>query len=144
MAVLSVPVPHPLILCIDDSEIGLRARKWLLASVGYEVLTATTAEEGVELFKKNPVVLVVADYFLGAKSGTETAREMKRLKPEVRILIVSGDVDEPAGLAFADGFLAKSEPTELLLQTIAQLVAAGESCADASAHDTPLNSQMKG
>ena len=107
MAALSIPVPHPLILCIDDSEIALRVRKLLLASVGYEVLTATTAEEGFELFKENPVVLVIADHFLGAKSGTEIAREMKQLKPEVRILIVSGAVEEPAGLEFADGFLSK-------------------------------------
>ena len=136
MAVLSIPLPLPLILCIDDSEIGLRVRKLLLASVGYEVLTATTAEEGFELFKKNPIVLVIADHFLGAKSGTEIAREMKRLKPEVRILIVSGDVDEPAGLEFADGFLSKGQPTELLLQTVAQLVATGQNSSDASAHDT--------
>ncbi len=135
MAVLPITVPHPLILCIDDSEIGLRVRKVLLASVGYEVLTAITAEDGFELFKNNPIVLVIADYFLGAKSGTEIAREMKRLKPDVPILIVSGDVDEPAGIEFADGFLSKCQPTELFLQTIAQLVAAGESCTDAPAHD---------
>ena len=99
MAVLSLPVPHPLILCIDDSEMGLRVRKWLLASVGYEVLTATTVEEGFELFKKNPVVLVIADHFLGAESGPEIAREMKHLKPEVRILIVSAELDETLGLS---------------------------------------------
>lgn len=130
MAVLSIPVPHPLILCVDDSELGLRVRKLLLASVGYDVLTATTAEEGFELFKKNPVALVIADHFLGAQSGTEITREMKRLKPEVPFLIVSGDVDEPAGLEFADGFMSKGEPTELFLQTIAQLVAAGERRAE--------------
>ncbi len=137
MAVLSLPVPHPLILCIDDSEIGLRVRKLLLASVGYEVLTATTVEEGLELFKKNPIALVIADHFLSAELGPEISREMKRLKPEVRILIVSAELDETLGLEFTDGFLSKCQPTELLLHTIARLVAAGVNCTDAPAQDAP-------
>ncbi|MFZ0704562.1 MAG: response regulator [Candidatus Korobacteraceae bacterium] len=123
MAVLSIPVPHSLILCIDDSEVGLRVRKLLLASVGYEVLTATTAEDGFKLFKKNPVVLVIADHFLSAESGTEITREMKRLKPEVRILILSAAMAEPPGLEFADGFLSKGESPDVLLGAISSLLA---------------------
>jgi len=110
-------------LCIDDADIGLYVKKLLLASVGHNVLTANSAEDGFELFKQNPIELVIADHFLSAKAGTEIAREMKELKPEVPILIVSAAVEELAGLEFADGFLAKCEPTDVLLQTIAQLLA---------------------
>ena len=48
------PSPHhlPLILCIDDAEIALRVRKLLLGHEGYAVLTATSAEEGLELLNK--------------------------------------------------------------------------------------------
>ena len=52
---------HPLILCIDDAEIALRVRKLLLASAGYTVLTSASGEEGLEMFKQNPVDLVIAD-----------------------------------------------------------------------------------
>ncbi|MDR3748427.1 MAG: response regulator [Acidobacteriota bacterium] len=115
--------PRPLILCIDDADIALRVKKLLLASVGYDVLTANSAEEGFQLFKQNAIELVIADHFLSAKSGTEIAREMKQLKPEVPILIVSAAAEEPDGLEFADGFIAKCEPVDVLLAAIARLLA---------------------
>ena len=112
----------PLILCIDDDEISLRVRKLLLVSVGLTVLTANSAEGGFELFKQNPIELVIADHFLTDKTGTEIAREMKELKPEVPILILSAAAETIDGLEFADGFLSKGEPPEVVLDTIAHLL----------------------
>ena len=112
----------PLILCIDDAEIALRVRKLLLASAGYSVLTASSGEEGLELFKQNAVDLVIADHFLSDKTGAETAGEMKQLKADVPILIVSATTDEPGGIEFADGFLSKGEGPDVLLDTIANLL----------------------
>ena len=113
----------PLILCIDDAEIALRVRKLLLASQGYNVLTAKSGEEGLGIFRQNPVGLVISDHFLSEKTGTAIAREMKELKPEVPILIISAAAEKPAGLEFVDGFLAKGEPPSVLLDTIAHLLA---------------------
>ncbi len=113
----------PLILCIDDDDISLRVRKFLLASVGFNVLTANSGEGGFELFKQYPVELVIADHFLTDKTGTEIAREMKELKPEVPILIISAAAEKPDGIEFADGFVAKGEPPQLVLDTIARLLA---------------------
>ena len=119
----STPVAKaPLILCIDDFEVGLRLRKLLLGIEGYKVLTASSGEEGLGIFRRNPVELVISDHFLSGRSGTEIAREMKAMKPQVPILIVSGALEEPEGLEFADGFLAKGEAPEVLLNTIAHLL----------------------
>ncbi len=114
---------RPLILCIDDADIALRVREILLGSEGYDVLTASSGEAGLELFKQNRVQLVIADHFLSGKTGTEIAQEMKELKPEVPILIMSAAMEKPEGLQFADGFLAKGEPTSVLLDTIVHLLA---------------------
>jgi DNA-binding NarL/FixJ family response regulator len=59
---------------------------------------------------------------LSAKTGTEIAREMKELKPEVPILILSAASEKPDGLEFADGFLMKCEPPQVLLDTISRLL----------------------
>jgi two-component system response regulator GlrR len=118
----STSVKHPLILCIDDAEIALRVRKLLLTSAGYSVLTASSGEEGLELFKQSPIELVIADHFLSDKTGAEIAKEMKEFKPEVPILIVSAASEEPAGLEFVDGFLSKGEGPETLLESIASLL----------------------
>lgn len=118
----TISVKPPLILCVDDADIALRVRKLLLGSEGYNVLTAESGEEGLELFRQNPVELVIADHFLSGKSGIEIAREMKELKPEVPILIISAALDKPAGLEFVDGFVAKAEPPDILLDAIARLL----------------------
>jgi len=112
-------VERPLVLCIDDAEVALRVRKLLLTSAGYSVLTAASGEEGLELFKQNPVQLVIADHFLSNKSGAEIASEMKQIKPQVPILIVSAAAEKPAGLEFADGFLSKGEGPDALLDSVA-------------------------
>jgi DNA-binding response OmpR family regulator len=119
----STPKPYPpLILCIDDDQVALRVRKLLLANAGYEVLLAESAEAGFDLLKTNPVDLVIADHFLSAKTGTEIAREMKELKPNVPILIVSAATETLSGLEFADSFVAKGEAPGALLETIARLL----------------------
>lgn len=123
MRPLSPDSVRPTILCIDDAEIALRVRKLLLTIAGYEVVTAASGEEGLQLFKRDAVDLVIADHFLTDKTGTEIASEMKAVKPHVPILIVSAASDTPEGIEFADGFLPKGESPEVLLETIARLLA---------------------
>ena len=126
-ALKTIDLEPALILCIDDDDIVLRVRKLLLGNEGYQVLTANSGEEGMELFKQNIVKLVIADHFLSGKTGTEIAREMKQLKPEVPIFIISASMEKPDGVEFADGFLAKAEPPDMLLDAIAHLLARGAS-----------------
>ncbi len=116
---------QPLVLCIDDAEVALRVRRLLLVDAGYAVLTASSGEEGLELFKQNPVDVVIADHFLSDKSGAEIAAEMKEMKPQVPILIVSAAAETPAGLEFADGFLSKGDGPDALLDRIAELLESG-------------------
>jgi CheY-like chemotaxis protein len=118
---------QPLVLCIDDAEVALRVRKLLLANAGYKVLTAPSGDKGLQLFRENPVELVIADHFLSDKSGLEIAAEMKELKPKVPILIVSAAGEPPSGLEFCDGFLSKGEGPDALLDAIADLLGRSDS-----------------
>jgi len=113
---------QPHILCIDDAEIALRVRKLLLVDAGYVVLTAASGEDGLEIFKQNPIDLVIADHFLSDKTGAEIAKEMKGVKPQVPILIVSAASEQPAGLEFADGFISKGDGPEVLLEAIVEVL----------------------
>jgi CheY-like chemotaxis protein len=119
----SVATKLPRILCIDDAEVALQVRKLIFQHAGYEVLTSLSGEAALEIFKTHPVDLVIADHFLSDRTGTEIAREMKELRPEVPILIVSAASDKPPGLEFVDGFLSKGESPQILLKTIAELLA---------------------
>jgi CheY-like chemotaxis protein len=71
-----------MILCIDDEPVGLRVRKLLLESQGYQVLTATSGREGLELFAAHPVSAVILDYAMPEMNGDQVAflrlREVSR------------------------------------------------------------------
>ena len=57
-----MPTPKRIILCVDDHENGLFARKLLLEEEGYKVLTASNGQEGWRLFMSHSIDAVVLDY----------------------------------------------------------------------------------
>jgi PAS domain S-box-containing protein len=120
--VMATTQPKATILCIDDEALGLYFRKLILEQQGYQVLTANSAAEGLGQFKRNQVDLVVTDHLLGRGTGTAMAAEMRRLRPAVPIIILSGTTDLPQGLENADLFLSKTEGPEKLLQEIEKLL----------------------
>jgi PAS domain S-box-containing protein len=114
----------PLILAVDDEHSGLYFRKLILEHAGYSVLSATGVDEALRLFRANPVDLVLTDHLLGRHVGTEMAREMKRAKPTVPVLLLSGTASVPEPLVDVDAFLSKNEGPERLLQLINDLLGA--------------------
>jgi two-component system CheB/CheR fusion protein len=112
----------PLILAVDDDQSGLHFRKLILEHAGYSVLSSTRVEEALELYRTRPIDLVLTDHLLGRQVGTEMARAMKRIKPSVPIILLSGTAKVPDALAYADAFLTKSEGPEALLEIISKLI----------------------
>jgi CheY-like chemotaxis protein len=117
----------PIILCVDDDATGLRFRRLMLEANGYKVLFATSAQQGMEVFQSNPVDLVVADYLMGRAVGTDMAADLKRLRPHVPIVILSGSNSPPEGTQNADAYVCKSEGPDVLLNQIAALLASAAS-----------------
>jgi CheY-like chemotaxis protein len=112
-----------MILCIDDEATGLIVRKLLLQSQGYEVLTALSGSEGLELFKSNPVEAVVLDYAMPGMDGGQVAEELKRLKPSVKILLLSAYVDLPEeALQWVDKRAVKGMSPTIVLAELKQLL----------------------
>jgi DNA-binding NtrC family response regulator len=78
------------ILIIDDDHHILLMIKKMLERAGFEVDLASNGNEGLELFKRVPVDLVITDIIMPEKEGLETIREMKRLRPNLKIIAMSG------------------------------------------------------
>jgi PAS domain S-box-containing protein len=111
-----------LILAVDDEKSGLYFRKLILEHAGYSVLSATNTEEAMELFRLNPVDLVITDHLIGRETGTEMSGEMKRLKPSVPIILLSGTQSVPDELEHANAFLSKTEGPDELLGIVGSLL----------------------
>ena len=114
------------LLCIDDNEDLLECERSFLESFGYSVLTAESGGKGLELASKHSVDVVILDYFMPEMNGQEVAIEMRRLRPEAAIIMLSGAADVPEqALKWVDAFIAKDRLASQLLPTIAQLYGYG-------------------
>jgi CheY-like chemotaxis protein len=119
--------PIGVVLCIDDDPDVLECEKAFLESFGYAVLTAPSGSRGLELASLQPVDVVVVDYFMPEMNGDEVAIEMRRLRPQAPIIMLSGALDIPErALQSVDAFVAKDRLSSQLLLAISQLHGCGE------------------
>jgi len=114
------------LLCIDDNEDMLECEKSFLESFGYTVLTAPSGGEGLELAATYPVDVVIVDYLMPEMNGQEIAIEMRRLRPQAPIILLTGAVDIPEqALKWVDALIAKDRLASQLLPAITQLHGCG-------------------
>ena len=117
------------VLCIDDNEDILECEKAFLESFGYTVLTAASGSKGLELASEYSVDVVILDYFMPEMDGQEVAIAMRRLKPLVPIILLTGGVDiPPRTLSLVDALIAKNRLASQLLPAIAQLHGCESTC----------------
>ena len=108
------------ILCVDEDEELLRLRKSVLEDAGYAVLMATTGARALELLTDTQVSLVLSGHMIRATTGNALAAEMKRIKPEVPVVLYCGAL--PDSLAFVDGFINNEESRPNFLTLIAGFI----------------------
>jgi CheY-like chemotaxis protein len=99
------------ILMVDDNEHGLIARKTVLKQQGFDSVTATSAEAGLDLIETHHFDLVVTDYRMGGMDGIKFISHLRERSPGTPVILLSGFVDA-LGLdersTGADAVLAKS------------------------------------
>jgi CheY-like chemotaxis protein len=111
------------ILCIDDHWNGLIGRKMLLEESGYRVLEASGGDEGLKLFRSQPVDAVVLDYQMPGMNGDVVAAKMKRINSHIPIMLLSAYEPLPKNkLSSVDSFLSKSQPPNILLSTLQNML----------------------
>jgi response regulator RpfG family c-di-GMP phosphodiesterase len=62
-----------LILCIDDYKQGLHARRLILETAGYKVITASSSRIGLRLLQSHTVHFVILDYCMPEMNGEAVA-----------------------------------------------------------------------
>jgi CheY-like chemotaxis protein len=111
-----------LILLVDDDVAGRSVRKLVLEASGHLVLATGEARLALRTLTREPVRLVILDYFLDGMKGTELASQMRLVKPDVPILMLSASTDNPEGTEHVDAYLSKLEPTEVIEAKIVELL----------------------
>ncbi|MCD6116445.1 response regulator [bacterium] len=80
------------ILIVDDEKVVLDVLERILARLGYSTVVAHSGDTALELYakEKNFFDLVLLDVLMPGKNGFQIAEEMRRLKPDQRIVLVTG------------------------------------------------------
>ncbi len=95
---------RPRVLVIDD-EIEIReALDMFLSSEGYDVATAESGDAAVERAKEQVFELAITDLRMPGMNGAETVAALKRLNPDLAVIVVTGYAsDESAIRCRAEG-----------------------------------------
>lgn len=117
------PTTKRIILCIDDDEAILSYEKALLERSGYAVLTASSPQKGLRLATTGKCDAVLLDYEMPGMNGDQVALAIKRLRPELLVILLSGSDVPTHALASVDAFVPKLEASRQLLPVIAELYA---------------------
>jgi diguanylate cyclase (GGDEF)-like protein/PAS domain S-box-containing protein len=78
------------LLLVDDEENVQMSLKRILRREGYKILTASSAEEGLEIMAQHTVNVVLSDQRMPGMSGVEFLRRVKIMYPDVVRIILSG------------------------------------------------------
>jgi PAS domain S-box-containing protein len=81
------------ILLIDDEADILRVLSMSLRVDGYDVSTALSGEEGLEIFTKDKPDIVLTDIKMPGMNGIEVLKTVKELDEETEVIIITGHGD---------------------------------------------------
>ena len=109
------------ILLVDDEIDILDIQKRYLVQDGYHVLVARDGVEGLDLFRKKSVDLIITDIMMPNMDGYDFISEVQYIAPDQPFLFTTAktsDQDKIYGLSLgADDFIAKPfSPRELVLR----------------------------
>ena len=110
-----------MLLCIDDSQAILDYEKRMFEQSGYVVVTEASARRGLRLAASFSFDVVLLDYNMPEMNGHELAYEIRRLRPETPVVMVSGSEIPEETRRLVDAVVPKDEANRELLRTVARL-----------------------
>jgi two-component system cell cycle sensor histidine kinase/response regulator CckA len=80
------------ILLVDDEDMIIDVGSHILSSLGYTPLLARSGKEAIDVYQKNRdrIAMVILDMIMPGMGGGETYDRLKKIDPEIRVLLSSG------------------------------------------------------
>ncbi|MFP5211949.1 MAG: response regulator, partial [Acidobacteriota bacterium] len=117
------------VLLTDDEESVRLVGKRMFERLGFEVVTAEDGREAIEIYKSegDRIDLVVLDLTMPFMNGPETFRELRRIDPNVRVILSSGYSQSEISSRFAEtglaGYVEKPYTLSALKEVIRPILA---------------------
>jgi CheY-like chemotaxis protein len=115
------------ILLLDDNAIQAATRQTILRRAGYFVIAALNPARALEQLRENDfpsdIGGVITDHLMPGMSGSEFVRALRKFRPELPVIVVSGLEDaEPEYNGLDVRFLLKPLPPDVLLANLQTLL----------------------
>ena len=95
------------VLIVDDEQNMRRTLNDILEDEGYDVTTAATGEEAIELCSENNYEIILMDVRMPGIGGVEASRQIRRHQEGVRVILMSAySIGKLRELALDDGAIA--------------------------------------
>ena len=119
--------PSTILLVDDDPDIRVLTRTFL-EHEGYSVFSSGNAERAVQIFRSVPQIdLLVTDLYMPGRSGMDLGLELKALRGDLPVLLISGgliEIEQTAKMQEEGwSFLAKPFRLPDLLTTVHRILA---------------------
>ncbi len=98
-------------MLVDDEERFLSTTKKLLSKKGFEVMTATSGPEALDILRAQNIHVVILDVKMPGMDGIETLKAIKRTYPLVEVIMLTGHATVESAV---DGL--KSGATDYLMK----------------------------
>jgi CheY-like chemotaxis protein len=114
-----MPLPAKSILWVDDEAELLESHRIFLRDKGYDVDSATNADDAVEMLRRRPYGLVLLDEQMPGKRGLEAFRELRDVDPSLPIVMVTKSEEdttmrEAIGVNVSDYLVKPINPRQVL------------------------------
>lgn len=114
------------ILVVDDDEDIRWLFKYILSKAGYNVEAVDDSFNALEKIREKEFNIAILDYILPEMKGSQLAEEIKKIKPYMKIVFVTGFADFADeinnGLESSQYALIKPVTQEILLKTIKEIL----------------------
>jgi PAS domain S-box-containing protein len=114
------------VLLVDDEETVRGIGAEMLKELGFTVITADDGRKAIDVFQQNPdVCFVLLDLTMPHMDGEQCFRELRRIKPDVRVIMSSGYNEQEVTQKFAgkglNGFIQKPYRLSTLQEAIGKI-----------------------
>jgi PAS domain S-box-containing protein len=113
------------ILLVEDDRLSLFVYAEFIRNIVKDVYTATDGREGVEVYKQNRPDIIVTDIMMPKLDGLEMIREIKKIEPNIKVIMISGHSEADYFIRSidlgVDGYLLKPVDNKRLKNKINEL-----------------------
>ncbi|OGU17763.1 MAG: hypothetical protein A2076_10650 [Geobacteraceae bacterium GWC2_53_11] len=119
--------PTGTVLVVDDEEYVREVCREYLAEMGLKSLSATGGKEAIDVYRghEHDILFIILDLTMPQMDGVATLRELRKLKPDAKVIISSGHATQTSAKNFRDdmpdGFIQKPFQLQELRNIVAKL-----------------------